>query len=103
MQNKDFKKILWQSADKLRYAMDAAEYKHIVLGLLFLKYLSDAFESQRVALRKQFADPNHEYYLGTSDEDEIVEELEDRDYYNQRQCLLGTRKCPLANFAQWCK
>lgn len=35
---------LWQSADKLRKNMDAAEYKHIVLGLIFLKYISDAFE-----------------------------------------------------------
>src|SRR3989339_444870 len=36
--------MLWQSADKLRKNMDAAEYKHIVLGLIFLKYISDAFE-----------------------------------------------------------
>ena len=35
---------LWQAADKLRKNMDAAEYKHIVLGLIFLKYISDAFE-----------------------------------------------------------
>ena len=81
MQDKDLKKILWQSADKLRNAMDAAEYKHIVLGLLFLKYLSDAFESQRTALRKQFADPEHDFFLGTDDDDEINDELEDRDYY----------------------
>ena len=37
-------KTLWQTADKLRKNMDAAEYKHIVLGLIFLKYISDAFE-----------------------------------------------------------
>jgi type I restriction enzyme M protein len=37
-------KKLWQAADKLRKNMDAAEYKHIVLGLIFLKYISDAFE-----------------------------------------------------------
>jgi type I restriction enzyme M protein len=36
---------LWQSADKLRKNMDAAEYKHVVLGLIFLKYISDAFEA----------------------------------------------------------
>jgi len=34
---------LWQAADKLRKNMDAAEYKHVVLGLIFLKYISDAF------------------------------------------------------------
>ena len=37
---------LWQMADALRGSMDAAEYKHVVLGLLFLKYISDAFEEQ---------------------------------------------------------
>ena len=35
---------LWQMADALRGSMDAAEYKHVVLGLIFLKYISDAFE-----------------------------------------------------------
>lgn len=42
--NQGFEATLWQSADKLRKNMDAAEYKHIVLGLIFLKYISDAFE-----------------------------------------------------------
>ncbi|MGH2619919.1 MAG: type I restriction-modification system subunit M N-terminal domain-containing protein, partial [Anaerolineales bacterium] len=37
---------LWQMADALRGSMDAAEYKHVVLGLIFLKYISDAFEEQ---------------------------------------------------------
>lgn len=37
-------KKLWKTADKLRKNMDAAEYKHVVLGLIFLKYISDAFE-----------------------------------------------------------
>ena len=36
-------KQLWKAADKLRKNIDAAEYKHIVLGLIFLKYISDAF------------------------------------------------------------
>src|ERR1700690_1729524 len=43
---------LWQAADKLRKNMDAAEYKHVVLGLIFLKYISDAFES----LHKKLSD-----------------------------------------------
>ena len=38
---------LWQAADKLRGSIDAAEYKHVVLGLIFLKYISDAFETRR--------------------------------------------------------
>lgn len=42
---KELEKTLWQAADKLRNNMDAAEYKHIVLGLIFLKYISDAFDN----------------------------------------------------------
>ena len=41
---------LWQMADALRGSMDAAEYKHVVLGLIFLKYISDAFEEQHATL-----------------------------------------------------
>ena len=41
---------LWQAADKLRGSIDAAEYKHVVLGLIFLKYISDAFEARRAKL-----------------------------------------------------
>ena len=41
-----FEQQLWQAADKLRNNMDAAEYKHVVLGLIFLKYISDAFEEK---------------------------------------------------------
>ncbi len=53
-----FEKKLWSAADKLRGNMDAAEYKHIVLGLIFLKYISDAFEEKRKELEKEpHADP----------------------------------------------
>jgi type I restriction enzyme M protein len=45
-----FETKLWQAADKMRNNMDAAEYKHVVLGLIFLKYISDAFEEKRAAL-----------------------------------------------------
>src|ERR1051326_5810279 len=43
-QEEPLEKKLWKTADKLRKNMDAAEYKHIVLGLIFLKYISDAFK-----------------------------------------------------------
>src|SRR3954471_22591304 len=46
-----FEETLWQAADKLRGHMDAAEYKHVVLGLVFLKYISDAFEERYNALK----------------------------------------------------
>ena len=58
--NLGFEKELWQAADALRSNMDAAEYKHVVLGLIFLKYISDAFEEQHAKLeaqRDQGADP----------------------------------------------
>jgi type I restriction enzyme M protein len=46
---------LWQMADALRGQMDAAEYKHVVLGLIFLKYISDAFEEQHARLEAERA------------------------------------------------
>ena len=52
---------LWDMANKLRGSMDAAEYKHVVLGLIFLKYISDAFEEKRLELeaqRDEGADPD---------------------------------------------
>ena len=55
-----FESQLWATADALRNNMDAAEYKHVVLGLIFLKYISDAFEERHAALeaeRDQGADP----------------------------------------------
>lgn len=48
-----FEDNLWAAADKLRGTVDAAEYKHVVLGLLFLKYVSDAFETRREALESE--------------------------------------------------
>ena len=48
-----YEQKLWQMADALRNNMDAAEYKHVVLGLLFLKYISDAFEAKHVELEAQ--------------------------------------------------
>src|SRR3954468_193867 len=48
--NVGFEAKLWAAADKLRSNMDAAEYKHVVLGLIFLKYISDAFEERHSAL-----------------------------------------------------
>jgi len=55
-----FEAKMWEAADKLRSNMDAAEYKHVVLGLIFLKYISDAFEERHaklVAEKDQGADP----------------------------------------------
>ncbi|HEY9899185.1 MAG TPA: type I restriction-modification system subunit M N-terminal domain-containing protein, partial [Pantanalinema sp.] len=48
-----FEEKLWAAADKMRGHMDAAEYKHVVLGLLFLKYISDAFAEKHAALEAE--------------------------------------------------
>ena len=48
--NIGFEAKLWLAADKLRSNMDAAEYKHVVLGLIFLKYISDSFEEHHAKL-----------------------------------------------------
>jgi len=77
--NAELHRTLWAAADKLRSNMDAAEYKHVVLGLIFLKYISDTFEERRRELIEAFAYPNHELYIG--DDDTSAELLEDRDYY----------------------
>jgi type I restriction enzyme M protein len=50
-----FEGVLWRAADKLRGSMDASEYKHVVLGLIFLKYVEDAFEERRGVLRNELA------------------------------------------------
>ncbi len=58
--NLGFEAKLWAAADALRNNMDAAEYKHVVLGLIFLKYISDAFEAKHAELaaqKSQGADP----------------------------------------------
>jgi type I restriction enzyme M protein len=77
----DVQKTLWSTADKLRNNMDAAEYKHIVLGLIFLKFISDSFSARRAELTRRFADVNDEYYFPDSDAESLRVELEDRDYY----------------------
>ncbi len=50
-----YAEILWKAADALRGQIDAAEYKHVVLGLLFLKYVSDSFEARRDELKAELA------------------------------------------------
>lgn len=56
--DQELKKTLWATADKLRNNMDAAEYKHVVLGLIFLKYISDSFEDLYEKLKgDEYSDP----------------------------------------------
>ncbi len=70
---------LWAAADKLRGHMDAAEYKHVVLGRIFLRYISDAFEEHQNKLKEEIANRESELYLDRPEEREAA--LEDRDEY----------------------
>ncbi len=83
--NQDLKKTLWAAADKLRSSMDAAEYKHIVLGLIFLKYISDAFDERRAELEAAFADESHDLYLPDAVDRALA--TEERDYYTMVNCF----------------
>ena len=83
---------LWKAADKLRANLDAANYKHVVLGLIFLKYVSDAFEERQEQLLELFKtdDEDNLYYLPRDDFDSdeeykeaLTEELEVLDYYRE--------------------
>lgn len=78
-----FEQKLWEAADLLRNNMDPAEYKHVVLGLLFLKYIEDAFEERREAIRAEVADPDSPLYIADEAKRaaELEELLEDRDEY----------------------
>lgn len=77
----DIKKTLWAAADKLRANMDAAEYKHLVLGLIFIKYISDSFTGHTALLAHRLRDPEDELFYGDCADEDIYAELEDRDYY----------------------
>ena len=73
----DFEAQLWAAADKMRGHMDASEYKHVCLGLIFLKYISDAFEEKREQLLFGFSDPKSEWFI--KDEPQRAEAAENRD------------------------
>lgn len=73
---------LFEAANKLRGSVESAEYKHLVLGLLFLKYISDAFEQRYAELATEFSDPASEDYV--EDPVERAKELEQRDAYAEK-------------------
>jgi len=77
--NLGFEEKLWQAADKMRGHMDPAEYKHVVLGLIFLKYISDAFEERHKQLEIWTAEPSSEYFV--AEEQARYGVIEDKDEY----------------------
>ena len=80
LSNDELKKF-WDIANGLRKNLDAAEYKHPVLGLVFLKYISDSFEGRRLELEVEFADKNGQRYKAAPDR--RANALEERDYYKE--------------------
>jgi type I restriction enzyme M protein len=71
----------WDAAEILRKDLDAAEYKHIVLGLVFLKYVSDSFAERRDELSAAFSDPKSDRYK--PDAKRLKAALDDRNYYKE--------------------
>src|SRR2546428_675574 len=70
---------LFEAANKLRGSVESAEYKHLVLGLIFLKYISDSFDFRRTRLEADISDKDSHGYIDDSEERALV--LEDRDEY----------------------
>jgi len=81
--NVGFEDKLWQAADKMRGHMDPGEYKHVVLGLLFLKYISDSFETRRSQLQAEMQNPESDLYgLSEKDQEAVLEERDEYLAYN---------------------
>jgi len=74
-----FEAHLWDAATKLRGKVEEGRYKDLVLGLIFLKFVSESFEHQRVKVATDIANPASEFFLKA--EDLRAAALEDRDYY----------------------
>jgi type I restriction enzyme M protein len=88
--------------------MDAANYKHIVLGLIFLKYVSDAFEERQHELKARFRNEADDYYLPAEDygsdkeyEVAIKEELEQKDYYLEKNVFWVPQQARWENIRSW--
>ncbi len=88
---RELDKKLWTAADRLRSNLDAAVYKHAVLGLIFLKYVSDSFVLRQFEIEAMLKDPKNDFFLDPKDytnaaeyEDAIRAELEERDYYIEK-------------------
>ncbi len=85
MTNEELKRTLWDTANKLRGSVSAAEYKYPVLGMVFLKYVSDLFDAQSNVIRQRIAEPGSDYYI----EDEATRKASedvfvgDKTFYDQ--------------------
>ncbi|MBT5268991.1 MAG: SAM-dependent DNA methyltransferase, partial [Candidatus Marinimicrobia bacterium] len=101
---KDLEAKLWTTANKLLPSLDAAVYKHVVLGLIFLKYISDTFTERRDNLVKNFTDQDHDYFISESSADYMVaEELEERDYYTEKNVFWVPEAARWTNLQTYCR
>ncbi len=87
---KNLEKTLWAAADKLRSNMDAAEYKHVVLGLIFLKYISDAFNGRYDQLKLELEEPSSDWYV--EEEQARYHTLNDKDEYTSNNIFYVPEK-----------
>ncbi|MCL4433657.1 MAG: type I restriction-modification system subunit M [Actinobacteria bacterium] len=76
---KTLEQRLWDTADALRGNQEPSEYKHVVLGLVFLKYISDRFEERRQAIETSLSDPDSSDFIPNADRRSRL--IEDRDEY----------------------
>jgi len=77
---KSLEQTLWEAADKMRGNLEAGEYKHVVLGLVFLKYVSDAFTERRAWLEAATANPDSDYYIPKVERRSTI--VDDRNQYS---------------------
>jgi len=94
--NLGFEAKLWAMAGELRGGMDSGEYKRVVLGLIFLKYISDRYEQLRVQLVRDVAGPSNER-IYIAEPDEWDDSVEDGDVDTTRNVFL------VAAEARWSK
>jgi type I restriction enzyme M protein len=88
---------LFEACNKLRGSVESAEYKHLVLGLIFLKYISDSFEHRRGELEAELSDPSSGAYV--ADDTQRRAELDDRDAYLEKDVFWVPEHARLAGGA----
>ena len=97
--NQDFKRTLWKTADSLRAQMDAAEYKHIVLGLIFLKYISDSFSEQKEKIKEIVTNPDSDFFIS-----ENLSDINEQDFLDRAELLCSSGKTVMiTNFQEYYK
>lgn len=98
---KTLEQRLWDAADAMRGNQEPSEYKHVVLGLVFLKYISDRFEERRRALEASLADPDSEDFIPNPARRKSF--LEDRDEYTSHNVFWVPEQARWGTIQDWAK